>query len=95
MGPPISSCAVRNHPGGRPQRRVNRQVITFTEYKGIPANPASTWAVMINYSPILSIVVIARFAPDGNLVLSGVVPPGLSGYTITFRGYAIGQSGPP
>lgn len=69
------------------------QTITFTEYKGIPGNPASLWAVMVNGTPIFSLVVIATFAPDGNLVLSHVVPPWLSGFTIAFRGYAIGQFG--
>jgi hypothetical protein len=48
---------------------------------------------MVNGTPVFSLVVLGRFASDGNLVLTGTVPPGLAGLRITFRGYAVGQFG--
>jgi len=72
---------------------LSGQTLTLTEYKCVAGNLASLWSVNVNGSSIFLLVAVGSFASDGNYVVSGPVPPGLSGDTITFRGYAYGQSG--
>ncbi|MFO0982712.1 MAG: calcium-binding protein [Planctomycetota bacterium] len=76
-----------------PAEATPGQTLTLTEYGGVPGNRSSLWAVAVNNTPTFSLVAIGSFGGDGNFVVSGVVPPSLSGNTITFRGYAIGHTG--
>ncbi|MEW6743459.1 MAG: calcium-binding protein [Planctomycetota bacterium] len=69
------------------------QTLTLTVYKGVPGNSASLWVVRVNGARTLALVAAGSFTEDGNFVLSGLVPPGLAGETITFRGYALGHAG--
>ncbi|MEW6747924.1 MAG: calcium-binding protein [Planctomycetota bacterium] len=69
------------------------QVLTLTEYKSVPGNPASLWVVSVNGSRTLMLVAAGNLGGDGNFVVSGIVPPGLSGESITFRGYVLGHAG--
>jgi Tol biopolymer transport system component len=68
------------------------QILTLTEYKGVPNNPASLWAVNINGTPVSLLILSGSIGHDGDFVVSGVVPPGLSGDMVDFRAYALGQS---
>ncbi|MEW6742644.1 MAG: hypothetical protein AB1486_07780 [Planctomycetota bacterium] len=69
------------------------QLLTLTEYRGVPGNLASLWVVSVNGSRTLMLVATGNLAGDGNFVVSGIVPPGLSGQSVTFRGYAVGHGG--
>ncbi|MEW6743266.1 MAG: calcium-binding protein [Planctomycetota bacterium] len=72
---------------------VPGQLLRLTEYKGVPGNAVSLWLVRVNGSRTLALLAAGSFAGDGNFLVSGLVPPGLSGESITFRGYAVGQAG--
>ncbi|MEW5980663.1 MAG: hypothetical protein AB1898_33255, partial [Acidobacteriota bacterium] len=69
------------------------QPLTLTEYSGVPGNNASLWVVAVNGSRTLFLVASGSFGDTGAFVVSGLVPPGLSGVSITFRGYALGRAG--
>ncbi|MFO0983711.1 MAG: hypothetical protein U1E76_18605 [Planctomycetota bacterium] len=69
------------------------QTLTLTAYKGVPANRTSLWAVDVSGVPTFSLIGLGSFGGDGNFVVSGIVPPDLSGDTITVRGYAVAHSG--
>jgi Tol biopolymer transport system component len=75
-----------------PRLVLSGQTITLTVYTGVPGNPAALWAVDVNGSPILILLSSGRIARNGLYVVSGAVPPGLSGNTLIFRGSGIGQS---
>ncbi|MEW6744329.1 MAG: calcium-binding protein [Planctomycetota bacterium] len=69
------------------------QVLRLTLYKGVPGNPASLWAVRVNSARALVLLASGDLGDDGNFVVSGIVPPGLSGDSVTFRGYVLGHAG--
>lgn len=72
---------------------VPGQILTLTEYKSVPGHFASLWAVDVNGTPVSLLIVRGTIGDDGNFLFSSVVPPGLSGNTVAFRGYAVGQAG--
>jgi Tol biopolymer transport system component len=68
------------------------QRLTLTTYTGPVGEPASLWAVSLDGTPVLAPVASGSFRADGTFVVSGMVPSGLSGHTVGFRGYARNSS---
>jgi Tol biopolymer transport system component len=69
------------------------QTLAFTTYEGIPGQAASLFAVDVDGKTIYQPVVIGIFGPAGDFSVAGTVPPGLSGFTVTFEGIALGRTG--
>ena len=68
------------------------QVLTLTEYTGVPGNEASLWALSINGVPTPILISGGHFGLDGTFAFSAVVPPGLAGLLVAFRGYGTDNS---
>jgi Tol biopolymer transport system component len=69
------------------------QIITFTVYKSVAANPASLWVVEVSGVPAFFLLSAGSFGADDNFAVSGTVPPGLGTSDVSFRGYGLGRSG--
>jgi hypothetical protein len=67
--------------------------LTLDLRRGPAGNLVALFAVAFDATPLNQFVFIGLLDAAGNLEMSGATPPGLTGHTLTLRGYAIGFSG--
>jgi hypothetical protein len=67
--------------------------ITIEDRGGAPWSPACIVLTDVSGTPTFLPIVIGTLDGNGNLSVSGTVPSGLSGLTMTFMGYAVKASG--
>lgn len=60
---------------------------------GPPGHPVGLYGVDFNGVPLSQFLALGSFDAFGEWNLSGPVPPGMSGYTLTLRSFAIGFQG--
>jgi sugar lactone lactonase YvrE len=68
------------------------ETASLRTFAGEPAKLAILFVTMVNSSPHFLPVVVALLDTNGTLTVSGVVPSGVSGDTITFRSFSFDAS---
>ena len=61
--------------------------------EGNPSDPTALFVVEINNVPTTRLLAAGSFDAQGGWVVSGTVPPGLTGVEVAFRSFALGFSG--
>ena len=69
------------------------QTVAIDTRGGPPGSAAGLFAVAFDATPIDSFIAFGILDSIGNWSLSGSVPPGFSGHSLTLRSYAIGFNG--
>jgi hypothetical protein len=73
-----------------PKRVVSGDAIAFVTREGLPGQPTLLVIENVNGLPIFAPVLPVRyFDPTGGVKLTATVPPGLQGYDVTYRSYAL------